>query len=210
MATIKFGERSSYSDFNSYRGHNINSVESISDAAGIVVPEGFVSIGSIWRSTGMIIPDTVISIGGIYYSSLIIPASVESISKIEGSGDRGNDENKITISLKSKIPPMIGSIVDLSRFDSLMVPQGALNAYKNHPIWGKFKNILENPRLNSLTPNTTGITTSSNNDEIAEIKNEIFELRNEIADLKNMINNPKNMNSESNSVLGLFSKLFEK
>lgn len=210
MATINVGGRYSYSDFNSCRGLNINSIESISDASGIVVPEGFVSIGSIWRSTGMIIPDTVISIGEIYYSSLIIPASVESISKIKGSGDRGNDENKITISLKSKIPPMIGSIVDLSRFDSLMVPQGALNAYKNHPIWGKFKNILENPRLNSLTPNTTGTTTSSNNDEIAEIKNEIFELRNEIADLKNMINNPKNMNSESNSVLGLFSKLFEK
>lgn len=209
MANIKVG-RYEYSDFNSCRGLNINSIESIKSAEGIVVPEGFVSIGSIWGSTGIIIPDTVISIGEIYSSSLIIPASVESISKINGSGDRGNDGNKRTISLKSKIPPMIGSIVDLSRFDSLMVPQGALNAYKNHPIWGKFKNISENPRLNSLTPNTTGTTTSSNNDEIAEIKNEIFELRNEIADLKNMINNPKNMNSESNSVLGLFSKLFEK
>ena len=198
---------STYYSFSEYKG-NVNSIDSI-DGNGIVIPEGFVSIGSIWRSAGMIIPDTVISIGEIYDSSLIIPASVESISKIKGSGDRGNDENKITISLKSKMPPMIGDIVDLSRFDSLMVPQGALNAYKNHPIWGKFKNILENPRLNSLTPNTTG-TTSSNNDEIAEIRNEIFELRNEIADLKNMINNPKNMNSESNSVLGLFSKLFEK
>ena len=198
---------STYYSFSEYKG-NVKSIDSI-DGNGIVIPEGFVSIGSIWRSAGMIIPDTVISIGEIYYSSLIIPASVESISKIKGSGDRGNDENKITISLKSKMPPMIGDIVDLSRFDSLMVPQGTLNAYKNHPIWGKFKNILENPRLNSLTPNTTG-TTSSNNDEIAEIRNEIFELRNEIADLKNMINNPKNMNSESNSVLGLFSKLFEK
>ncbi len=205
---LKIASRTYYS-FSEYKG-NVNSIESISDASGIVVPEGFVSIGSIWRSTGIIIPDTVISIGGIHYSSLIIPASVESISEIESTGDRGNDKNKITISLKSKIPPMIGSIVDLSRFDSLMVPQGALNAYKNHPIWGKFKNISENPRLNSLTPNTTGTTTSSNNDEIAEIRNEIFELRNEIADLKNKINNPKNMNSESNSVLGLFSKLFEK
>lgn len=205
--SLKIASRTYYS-FSEYKG-NVNSIDSI-DGDGIVIPEGFVSIGSIYRSAGMIIPDTVISIGEIYYSSLIIPASVESISKIKGSGDRGNDENKITISLKSKIPPMIGSIVDLSRFDSLMVPQGALNAYKNHPIWGKFKNISENPRLNSLTPNTTGTTTSSNNDEIAEIKNEIFELRNEIADLKNMINNPKNMNSESNSVLGLFSKLFEK
>lgn len=198
---------STYYSFSEYKG-NVKSIDSI-DGNGIVIPEGFVSIGSIYRSAGMIIPDTVISIGEIYDSSLIIPASVESISKIKGSGDGGNDKNKITISLKSKIPPMIGSIVDLSRFDSLMVPQGALNVYKNHPIWGKFKNILENPRLNSLTPNTTG-TTSSNNDEIAEIRNEIFELRNEIADLKNMINNPKNMNSESNSVLGLFSKLFEK
>ena len=198
---------STYYSFSEYKG-NVKSIDSI-DGNGIVIPEGFVSIGSIYRSAGMIIPDTVISIGEIYYSSLIIPASVESISKIKGSGDRGNDENKITISLKSKMPPMIGDIVDLSRFDSLMVPQGTLNAYKNHPIWGKFKNISENPRLNSLTPNTTG-TTSSNNDEIAEIRNEIFELRNEIADLKNMINNPKNMNSESNSVLGLFSKLFEK
>ena len=204
--SLKIASRTYYS-FSEYKG-NVNSIDSI-DGNGIVIPEGFVSIGSIWRSAGMIIPDTVISIGEIYYSSLIIPASVESISKIKGSGDRGNDENKITISLKSKMPPMIGDIVDLSRFDSLMVPQGTLNAYKNHPIWGKFKNISENPRLNSLTPNTTG-TTSSNNDEIAEIRNEIFELRNEIADLKNMINNPKNMNSESHSVLGLFSKLFDK
>ena len=119
--SLKIASRTYYS-FSEYKG-NVNSIDSI-DGNGIVIPEGFVSIGSIWRSAGMIIPDTVISIGEIYYSSLIIPASVESISKIKGSGDRGNDENKITISLKSKMPPMIGDIVDLSRFDSLMVPQG--------------------------------------------------------------------------------------
>ena len=210
---IKIG-RYHYSDFNSCRD-SINSIESISCAHGIVVPEKFISIGEISDCTGMIIPDTIISIGVIKYSSLIIPASVESITEIVGYGDDSrrltvSGSHVINISLKSKIPPMIGCVTNLSKLDSLMVPQGALNAYKNHPIWGKFKNILENPRLNSLTPNTTGTTTSSNNDEIAEIRNEIFELRNEIADLKNMINNPKNMNSESNSVLGLFSKLFEK
>ena len=94
---------STYYSFSEYKG-NVKSIDSI-DGNGIVIPEGFVSIGSIYRSAGMIIPDTVISIGEIYDSSLIIPASVESISKIKGSGDGGNDKNKITISLKSKIPP---------------------------------------------------------------------------------------------------------
>ena len=70
---------------------------------------------------------------------------------------------------------------------------------------GKFKNISENPRLNSSS-NTSEATTNSN-DEIMELRNEILELRQEIANIKNEMNNHKNTSSKSKSVSGFFSKL---
>ena len=185
MANIKIGEYH-YSEFSFYLGKS-SSIDSISEANGIVIPNDYISIGSIFNCTGIIIPDTIISIGNIYGCNLTIPASVESITKIEGCGKYGTDSNKIVIALKSKIPPMLGKLVGISDFDILMVPQGALNTYKNHPLWGQFKNISENPRLNSSSDKTEGAAGS--NDEILEIRNEIAELKNEIADLKYKINN---------------------
>lgn len=190
-----------YDNFTHYNIGNANSIEELDNANGTVIPDRFISIGRMINCIGTIIPDTIISIGIIRCCSLTIPASVESISVIESYGyDLGSERHKISIALKSKIPPMVGDIVYLSKFDILMVPQGALNAYKNHPQWGKFKNISENPRLNSSSDKTEGAAGS--NDEILEIRNEIAELKNEIADLKYKINNQK-----SNS--GFFSNLFK-
>ena len=195
-----------YDNFTHYNIGNANSIEELDNANGTVIPDRFISIGRMINYIGTIIPDTIISIGIIRCCSLTIPASVESISVIESYGyDLGSERHKISIALKSKIPPMVGDIVNLSKFDILMVPQGALNAYKNHPQWGKFKNISENPRLNSSS-NTSEATTNSN-DEIMELRNEILELRQEIANIKNEMNNHKNTSSKSKSVSGFFSKL---
>lgn len=39
----------------------------------------------------------------------------------------------------------------MSKDDQLVVPQGALEAYKNDPMWGKFKTIREDPTLGETT-----------------------------------------------------------
>ncbi len=180
-----------YNDFTHCNIGSANSIEELNNANGTVIPDRFVSIGIMSNCIGTIIPDTVISIGIIKYCSLTIPASVESISEITSYGnDRGNESRKISIALKSKIPPLISDIANLSDFDILMVPQGALNTYKNHPQWGKFRNISENPRLNSSSEKSEGAAGS--NDEFLEIRNEIADLKNEITNLKNEIADLKN------------------
>lgn len=204
-----------YNNFTHYNIGSANSIEELNNANGTVIPDRFVSIGIMSNCIGTIIPDTVISIGIIKYCSLTIPASVESISEITSYGnDRGNESRKISIALKSKIPPLISDIANLSDFDILMVPQGALNTYKNHPQWGKFRNISENPRLNSSSEKSE--TTANSNDEFLEIRNEIADLKNEITNLKNEITNLKNeiadlkyKTNDQKSNSGFFSNLFK-
>ena len=88
-----------------------------------------------------------------------------------------------------------------------MVPQGALNTYKNHPQWGKFRNISENPRLNSSSEKSEGAADS--NDEFLEIRNEIADLKNEITNLKNKIADLKYKTNDQKSNSGFFSNLFK-
>ena len=197
-----------YNNFTHYNIGSANSIEELNNANGTVIPDRFVSIGIMSNCIGTIIPDTVISIGIIKYCSLTIPASVESISEITSYGnDRGNESRKISIALKSKIPPLISDIANLSDFDILMVPQGALNTYKNHPQWGKFRNISENPRLNSSSEKSE--TTANSNDEFLEIRNEIADLKNEITNLKNEIADLKYKTNDQKSNSGFFSNLFK-
>lgn len=202
--SIKIGQYS-YQEFDDYNG-NLTAIAEIDYEDGAIIPSKFTSIGRIINCSSIVLHDNITSIGDIEYSSLIIPESVETITKIVGCG--GNERRFISISIKNKIPPLIGDICNLSPKDSLTVPQGALNSYKNDPTWGKFKNISENPRLNTQKANKE--ETTSSNEEINELRSEITELRYEIAELKNEINTLKNKEANSNPFSSILSNFFDR
>lgn len=86
-------------------------------------------------------------------------------------------------------PPMLGNMTCAFANTTLIVPKGALEVYKNHPQWGKFNHISEDPNLNEdSAPASKGSTDSNKgnagpNKEIAELKKEIAELRKDIANI---------------------------
>ena len=123
------------------------------------------------------IPDTVTSIGDLTSCSTTIPTSVLIISRIYTSLD------PVTIKIKSMNPPMLGSMTYASSDNTtLIVPKGALEVYKNHPQWGKFDHISEDPNLNEdSAPASKG--NAGSNKEISELKKELNELRKDIANL---------------------------
>ena len=88
------------------------------------------------------------------------------------------------MSIKRATPPNLAKAVNLAKDDVLIVPEGAAEAYKKHPMWGKFKNISEDPSLNEeASPASKGSAKVGSNKEIAELKKEIAELRKDIANL---------------------------
>ena len=123
------------------------------------------------------IPDTVTSIGDLTSCSTTIPTSVLIISRIYASKD------PVTIKIKSMNPPMLGSMTYASSDNTtLIVPKGALEVYKNHPQWGRFNHISEDPNLNEdSAPASKG--NAGSNKEISELKKELNELRKDIANL---------------------------
>lgn len=127
------------------------------------------------------IPDTVTSIEELTGCSTTIPTSVLIISRIYISTE------PVTIKIKSMNPPMLGSILRLNGMThasaaTLIVPKGALEVYKNHPQWGKFDHISEDPNLNEdSAPASKG--NAGSNKEISELKKELNELRKDIANL---------------------------
>lgn len=132
------------------------------------------------------IPDTVTSIGNLTGCSTTIPTSVRIISRIYTSLD------PVTIKIKSMSPPMLGNMASASANATLIVPKGALEVYKNHPTWGKFETITEDPSLNEeVAPASKGSANAGSNKEIAELKKEIAELKKDIANLLNAHKNLK-------------------
>ena len=132
-----------------------------------------------YRSFICDIPDTVTSIENLTGCSTTIPTSVLIISRIYASKD------PVTIKIKSMNPPMLGSIAKfagISADTTLIVPKGALEVYKNHPQWGKFDHISEDPNLNEdSAPASKG--NAGSNKEISELKKELNELRKDIANI---------------------------
>lgn len=79
-------------------------------------------------------------------------------------------------------PPMLGSMTHAFANTTLIVPKGALEVYKNHPQWGEFDHISEDPNLNEdSAPASKG--NAGSNKEISELKKELNELRKDIANL---------------------------
>ena len=136
--------------------HNgIKSLNKISGLNGITIPDSVTSIGDMEHCSNITIPDHITSIRGVRYcynitipdsitsisrihcGTLIIPASVATINEI--SGENGS----LMLMMESTTPPTLAKAIYLTKDDTLTVPVGAAEAYKKHPVWGKFKNISE-------------------------------------------------------------------
>lgn len=136
------------------------------------------NINGLWHGITASIPDSVTSIGKMGCCTLTIPASVSTINEISG------EYGILMLSLKRATPPVLAKATNLAKDDVLIVPEGAAEAYKKHPMWGKFKNISEDPSLNEeASPASKGSANAGSNKEIAELKKEIAELRKDIANL---------------------------
>lgn len=101
------------------------------------------------------IPDSVTSIKRICRSTLIIPTSVKTINEVSG------ENGILMLSIKRVTPPNIDKAIYLAKDDVLIVPKGAARAYNNHSLWGKFKNISEDPSLQE----SASIRSSNNGDD---------------------------------------------
>lgn len=101
------------------------------------------------------IPDSVTSIRRICSSTLIIPTSVKTINNVSG------ENGILMLSIKRVTPPNIDKAIYLAKDDVLIVPKGAARAYNNHSLWGKFKNISEDPSLQE----SASIRSSNNGDD---------------------------------------------
>ena len=136
--------------------NSVTSIGGLSNCSNITIPDSVISIGKVLHNCSNItmlnpvtsigeisncsniaISNSVTSIKGIYTSTLTIPASVTTINEISG------ENGCLMLMMESKTPPTLAKAVYLAKDDTLTVPVGAAEAYKNHPMWGKFKNISE-------------------------------------------------------------------
>ena len=139
------------------------------------------------------IPDTVTSIDDLTSCSTTIPTSVLIISRIYTSID------PVTIKIKSMNPPMLGSMTSLTSVSAnttLIVPKGALEVYKNHPQWGRFNHISEDPNLNEDSVPSSSNKVSSNSKEMSELKKELNELRKDFNEFRKDIANLMKLHKE--------------
>ena len=91
--------------------------------------EGLLTIGRIglagnYKMKSLTIPSTVVSVGSLFV--------------------RSNIAQKDLIMLPASPPATNGDVTDDARYDIITqhVQKGSLEAYKQHPIWGKFTKIL--------------------------------------------------------------------
>ena len=175
----------------------------ISGLSGVSLPDTITTIGGLNNCQDIIIPSSVTSIGRLrsYNSTLIvtIPSNVLTISEIDG------EKSTMVLRMESKTPPVVGKVINIVKADQLVVPQGSLDAYKNDPMWGKFKTIREDPTLGkgAVSPQPQALAANNGNaekekvelksqlakkdEEIAELKRQLAQQQEEIAELKNQL-----------------------
>lgn len=155
---------------------SVTSMGYMENCSNITIPDSVTFIGNLVSCSNISIPDSITMLNGIYRSTLTIPASVTTIKGIDG------ENGTLFLRMESAIPPALANATNLAKDDMLTVPEGATEAYKKHPVWGKFKNISEDPRLNKdSAPASKG--NAGSNKEISELKKELNELRKDIANL---------------------------
>ena len=180
--------------------YRLTAIGFIRNCKGISIPSSVTSIGEMWSCSSIIIPSSVTSIGNMTYckditipntitaityircSQIAIPSSVTTISEVDGN------EGTTILKMKNMTPPSVGKVTHMSKDDHLIVPQGALQTYKSHPGWGKFKNITEDPSLNeaegTVQQKTATIPVQGGTDEIAMLKKEIETIKQQLATLE--------------------------
>ena len=124
-----------------------SSVKSIGDllrCENIVIPSSVTSLGHLRGCKNITIPSSIKSLSILRNCQITIPSSVSTITEING------ETGTVILRMQNITPPIVGKVVNLSKDDYLIVPKGALNVYKNHALWGKFKNISEDPSLGGL------------------------------------------------------------
>ena len=179
---------------------SVTSIGKMWSCSSITIPSSVTSIGEMWSCSSIIIPSSVTSIGNMTYckditipntitaityircSQIAIPSSVTTISEVDGN------EGTTILKMKNMTPPSVGKVTHMSKDDHLIVPQGALQTYKSHPGWGKFKNITEDPSLNeaegTVQQKTATIPVQGGTDEIAMLKKEIETIKQQLATLE--------------------------
>lgn len=135
--------------------NSVTSIGGFTWCSNITIPDSVTSIGGFYSCSNITIPDTVTSIRRICSSTLIIPTSVKTINEVSGK------DGTLMLSIKRVTPPNIDKAIYLAKDDVLIVPKGAARAYDNHSLWGKFKNISEDPSLQE----SASISSSNNGDD---------------------------------------------
>ena len=135
--------------------NSVTSIKGFTRCSNITIPDSVTSIGGFYACSNITIPDSVTSIRRICSSTLIIPTSVKTINEVSGK------DGILMLSIKRVTPPNIDKAIYLAKDDVLIVPKGAARAYDNHSLWGKFKNISEDPSLQE----SASISSSNNGDD---------------------------------------------
>ena len=169
-----------------YKKTGDNTVSASVWGASAEIPEIIEFAGKPYRSTTI----EIITTQEMHCSTsgrrinIIVPFSVVSIAEID------TKNGTVILMIKRSTPPVLGKAINLTKDDQLVVPQGSMQAYKNHPVWGKFKNITEDPSLNE-TGTTNQQTSVVNNvaveKEKAELKSQLGKKDEEIAELKKQL-----------------------
>ena len=134
---------------------SVTSIGDISYCSNITIPDSVTSIGNMWKCSNITIPESITALNYIRACTLTIPTSVKTINKVSGK------DGILMLSIKRVTPPNIDEAIYLAKDDVLIVPKGAARAYNNHSLWGKFKNISEDPSLQE----SASISSSNNGDD---------------------------------------------
>lgn len=139
---------------------------------------------TINRCNNITLPNSVKTIGAIWNCNMLtIPTSVVCINKIE--------HQPSIVKMESPMPPILTKNDYPHERTVILVPKGSLDAYKNDPMWGKFKTIREDPTMGKGTAAASQQTPATNNGvtekEIAELKCQIVQRQEEMANLKKQL-----------------------
>lgn len=97
------------------------------------------SLATATLGEGMTTIGESVFVGCNTLNKVIIPSTMDSIRSwafYDGEPD--------TIVLRCAVPPALGNSVFSNYHSILVVPCGSESAYRQHPVWGRFQNIIEN------------------------------------------------------------------
>jgi len=177
----------------------VRTIGDISSCNNIALPGSVQTIGDIYHCDNLTVPDSVQTIGRISNCNmLIISKSVVSVKKIDNWGPS-------ILKIDNPNPPVLTECDEPHNGTVIFIPLGSLGAYKNDPMWGKFKTIREDPTLGkgAVSPQPQAPAAINGNtekekvelksqlakkdEEIAELKRQLAQRQEEIAELKNQL-----------------------